>query len=350
VTPSYEQAVRSWAEHLRGGGTTPWSTWVQGAPQADVPAGWTAPGAAQLELVRRLALVSRLDGATFGRLADVVLHRSAPGRGLAQQPLAWPQPDEAPRRFGAPPTDPSDVPVDELVRVAIGTLTELLLITPVPPGPPELTRGRFSRGPAFALAGAPVTTSAVRRELAAAGHAEGGRSPQVVVVAEPLDIVLAQVWSARVQRGAPIRWSGFLHRWANRRGLPPSADYPRLARRWAAEVGADSVHVLVAPQAAPADVAAKVAGVLGLHGRTRHPEQQPRWRDLSVAGVDVARRVNAVLNVRAAGADRADAVRGCRTVLAAVAPGPAPLAVPEPLRDWVTTRARGLAVDLREGG
>jgi hypothetical protein len=110
------------------------------------------------------------------------------------------------------------------------------------------------------------------------------------------------------------------------------------------------VHLLVAPQAGPADVAAEVAAVLGLHGRTRHPEQQPRWRDLSTAGVDVVRRVNAVLNVRAAGADRADAVRGCRTVLAAVAPGPAPLAVPEPLRDWVTTRARTVADDLREGG
>ena len=96
---------------------------------ATVPRGWSVPGAAQLERVRRLALVSQLDGATFTRLADVVLHRSAPGRGLAQQPLSWPVREGAPRRFGAPPTDPSAVPVDELVRVAVGTLTELLLIT-----------------------------------------------------------------------------------------------------------------------------------------------------------------------------------------------------------------------------
>ncbi|MEO6267307.1 MAG: hypothetical protein ABIO66_11965 [Nocardioidaceae bacterium] len=357
MSSSYEQAARSWVEHLRSGGTTPWSEWITQARQAEVPTGWSVPGAAQLELVRRLGLASRLDGATFARLVDVVLHRSAPGRGLAQQPLSWPEPDGAPRRFGAPPTDPSDVPVDELVRVAVGTLTELLLITPVPPAPSELTRGRFSRGPAFVLAGAPVTTSAVRRELAAAGHAEGGTSPRVVVIAEPFDQSLAQVWSARVQRGAPVRWSGFVERWANRRELPPSADFPALARRWVCEVGADNVHVLVAPHDAAAEVATGLglAGVgqsgVGPAGRTaKHPEQQPRWRDLSVAGIDLARRVNAVLNVRAAGPDREAAVRGCATVLATVATGPGQLTVPQPFQDWLANRAQQVADDLREGG
>ena len=298
LTPPYEQAVRSWTEHLRGGGTTPWSTWVRlahGAPQVDVPRGWSAPGAAQLELVRRLAMVSRLDGATFARLADVVLHRSAPGRGLAQQPLSWPHLDGAPRRFGAPPTDPSDVPVDELVRVAVGTLTELPLVAPVPAGPRELTRGRFSRGPAFALAGAPVTTSVVRRER-----------PRPVTPR----VATRRGWSSSPSRST----------WRSRRcGPPASSGSPRSGRPGSSSAGPTaaapavgrlppvgpsvgrrgrpgSVHVLVAPHAA------QVAGaVLGLHGRTRHPEQQPRWRDLSTAGVDVVRRVNAVLNVRAAG-------------------------------------------------
>lgn len=354
MTSSYEQGVRAWAEHLRAGGTTPWSAWSVRVPQSqvqpdgprDVPAGWTVPGAAQLELVRRLGLHSRLDPPAFARLADVVLHRSAPGRGLAQQPLSWPEPDGAPRRFGPPPVDPSAVPVEELVRVAIGTLTELLLSTPLPPAPSELARGRFTRTPAFVLAGAPVTTSVVRRELAVAGHAEGGRSPRVVILAQPLDQTLAQVWSARVQRGAPVRWSGFVERWAGRLELPPSADYPALARRWAAEVGHDAVHVLVAP----VDPGAEVAAGLGLQVRTRHPEQQPRWKDLTVAGVDVARRVDAVLRVRAAGADRAEAVRRCTSVLAIVAPGPGPLTVPEPFQEWVGLRAQRVADDLRGGG
>jgi hypothetical protein len=347
--PSYEQVVRSWAAHLRGGGTTPWSAWVaSGAGDAvTLPDGWSVPGAAQLELVRRLALVSHLDGATFARLADVVLHRSAPGRGLAQQPLSWPAREDAARRFGAPPTDPSDVPVDELVRVAVGTLTELLLVAHVPAAPSELRRPRFTRMPAFALAGPPVTTSAVRRLLGAAGHAEGGRSPRVVLLAEPLDTALAQVWSARVQRGAPVRWSGFVERWANRPALPPSADYPALARRWAGAVGPRAVHVLVAPR----DAASETARVLGLDlGRTPHPDLQPRWQDLSPASVDVARRVNAVLNVRAGGAARALAVAGCTAVLTAVADRPGTLTVPEPFREWVTARARRVADDLREDG
>ena len=347
--PSYEQAVRSWTDHLRGGGTTPWSAWVATGSGADVavPAGWSVPGAAQLELVRRLALASDLDAGAFGRLADVVLHRSAPGRGLAQQPLSWPVREGAPRRFGAPPTDPSDVPVDELVRVAVGTLTELLLAAPGPGVTPERSRRRFTRAPAFALAGAPVTTSAVRRALAAAGHGEGGRSPRVVLVAEPFDVALAQVWSARVQRGAPVRWHGFVERWANRPELPPSADYPALARQWAAEVGPDAVHVLVAPR----DAVPESARLLGLDvGRVRHRDVQPRWQDLSPASVDVGRRVNAVLTVRAAGPAREAAVRACTAVLVAVADAPSPLTVPEPFRQWTIARARRVADDLREGG
>ena len=351
--PTYEQVARSWTEHLRSGGTTPWAAWATsgGFPgtgrDVSVPAGWSPPGAAQLELVRRLALVSELDEPTFARLADVVLHRSAPGRGLAPQPLSWPTSEASAQRFGAPPVDPSDVPVDELLRVAVGTLTALLLAAPVPLGRTDVRRRRLTRTPAFALAGAPVTTSAVRGALAAAGHAEGGSSPRVVLVAEPLDVALAQVWSARVQRGAPVRWRGFVERWANRRELPPSADYPGLARRWAAEVGPGAVRVLVAPW----DATAETARLLGLDlGRTRRPGLQPRWRNLSPAGVDVARRVNAVLTVRAGGAAREAAVRGCAEVLAHVDDRPRPLTVSEPFREWAVARARRVADDLRDGG
>ena len=350
--PGYAQAVWSWAEHLRGGGTTPWSSWVAAGSggDAEVPPRWGAPGAAQLELVRRLAALAPSRGvgpAAFRTLADVVVARSGPGRGLAEQPLSFPS--GAPgRRFGAPPTDPSDVPPAELVRVAVGTLTQLLLESPGRPAErTELRRRRITRSPAFALAGAPVTTSAVRRALGAAGHAEGGRSPRVVVLAEPLDETLAQVWSGRVQRGAPVRWGGFVERWSRRRNLPPSADFATLARHWARSAGRENVHVVVAP----ADPARVVADLLGVSlGRVRHPELRPRWKDLSPAAVDVARRVNAVLNVRAEGARRADAVRDCASLLAEVdTPGPR-LALPGRFRDWATARATRLADDLRADG
>ena len=350
--PDYAQAVWSWTEHLRAGGSTPWSAWVAAGSGADTgaPPSWSPPGAAQLELVRRLAEAAPSHGlgpAALGRLADTVLTRSGPGRGLAQQPLSFPS-DLPARRFGAPATDPSAVPTAELVRVAVGTLTEQLLeAAGPPPERTELPRRRLTRSPAFALAGAPVTTSVVRRVLGVAGHAEGGRRPLVVLVAEPFDVCLAQVWSGRVQRGAPVRWGGFVDRWAGRRTLPPSADLCALARRWEREVGREQVHVVVAP----ADAPRVVADLLGVSlDRARHPELRPRWRDLSPAAVDVARRVNAVLNVRADGSRRADAVRACASVLDAVDTPAPPPALPHRFRDWATARATRLTADLRAGG
>ena len=347
----YTAAVRSWSEHLRAGGTTPWSAWTTagaaGRSTGDVPAGWSVPGAAQLELVRRLAERSSLDPAAWSRLADLVATRSGPGRGRAQQPLVWTGGSGAPR-FGAPPVDPSHVPVEELVRVGVGVLTELLLERSGPPVPAtELRRRRLTRTPAFALVGAPITTSVVRRELGVAGHAEGGRRPLVVLLAEPLDVALAQVWSARVQRGAPVRWGGFVKRWSGRRHLPPSADYRRLAREAARGAGADRVHVVVAA----ADPAATVAELLGVHlGGRRHPALAARWKDLSPAALDVARQVNAVLNVRAGGPRRRTAVGACAALLESV-DGPAPrLAVPEPFQGWVADRAGRLAEELKAGG
>lgn len=353
--PAYEQAAWSWTEHLRAGGRTTWTDWVASGKGADatVPAGWVVPAAAQLELLRRAALRSPDDPRLAG-LADLVLARSGPGRGLAQQPLSWVGPREG-RRFGAPAVDPSDVPVEELVRVGVGALTELLLRSPArPAAAPTPRRRRFTGTPAFALAGAPVTTSVVRRGLAVAGHVEGGRSPEVVLLAEPFDRTLAQVWSARVQRGAPVRWPGFVRRWSGRPELPPSADLPALARTWAEQVGPARVHVVVAP-AGPDPAVRAVAGLLGLDeraGRRRGPAPEPRWKDLSAAAVDVLRRVNAVLNVRAPEPTRGPVVRALVAALSGEPDdltGPA-LTVPDPFRSWALDRARAQAEAIRAGG
>ena len=189
--------------------------------------------------------------------------------------------------LGAPPVDPADVPEEELVRLGVGALTDLLLAAHgegTVPGPTSLRRRPLTRTPTFALTGAPVTSSAVRRALGAAGHAEGGRSPRVLLVAAPLDESLAQVWSARVQRGAPVRWPGFVQRWSGRRHLPPAADLPAVARQWAIRVGPGSVHVIVSA-GDPGTVARTAAGILGVGlSPARRGDARalvPRWRDLS---------------------------------------------------------------------
>ena len=349
-----EGVTWSWTQHLRDGGTTPWRDWVLTAhrddPVSPVPPGWTPPGAAQLELVRRLA-THDLHGASFTRLADLVLTRSGPGRGLAHQPLAWPGDedlcDRGDRRFGAPAVDPADVPGEELVRLAVGTLAELLLRVPAPVEPRPPRRPLLTRTPAFRLAGAPVTTSVVRRELGRSGLLEGGRRPRVVLLAEPLDVALAQVWSARVQRGAPVRWRGFLDRWSGSPGLPPSADLPALARLWAQRVGPGQVHLVVAPPAAAA--ARTTAEVLGRQLRTRARTAPGGTRDLSPAAVDVVRRVNGVLTVRLDPSRRRAATR---TLVAALdGPGAAAtgLSVPDQHAGWVRDRAARLTEELAAG-
>lgn len=337
----YGDAVWSWTQHVRAGGSTPWTAWTTADQPA--PAGWTVPGAAQLELVRRLAQRGSLEAALFTRLADLVLTRSGPGRGLAQQPLSWPGTAGS---FGAPPTDPADVPPDELLRVGVGAIAELLLASPAPEGGTSVRRRLLSRTPAFELAGAPVTLAAVRRTLARAGHVEGGRDPRAVVVVEPVDRALFQAWSARVQAGAAVRWRGFAHRWAGRDALPPSADVCAQAGHWAERVGAERVHLVVAT---PATAATQVAAVLGLGLRpTRRIAGEPAVLALAPAAVDVLRRVNAVLDVRAPESARAAARRTLATTLGSEPGGP--LTVPPPLRDWARERSERAVAELTSAG
>lgn len=403
-TVSYEQAVWSWHRHLASGGSTPWREWVGRGPTADagrwppaaewvtVPEGWSPPGAAQLELVRRVAARGELAGEAMHALAELVTGRSGPGRGLGQQPLSWPgewsgggSGGGPGHRTGAPPVDPAEVPDEELVRVGAGALTELLLAAPESPAPPAVPQspvpsepepkpGRELRWvpgprsvvpwhgrPAFQLAGAPITTSAVRRALAAAGHVEGGRKPQVVLLAEPFDRALAQVWSARVQQGAAVRWRGFVRRWTGRRELPPSVDLPAIARGWAERVGPGAVHLVVAPAGGTA-ATTTVAEILGIDRRrdrpTGHAGHVPTGPlDLSPAAVDVTRRVNAVLGVRVPEERHVVVLARLVKLVAAgdrtAAPGSGPgagLTVPAFAQDWARERAEQMLRELTEGG
>lgn len=342
----------AWADHLRAGGATPWLEWLPTATPSDsMPGRGTPPGAAQLEFVRRLA-ERRATGVgsanpSFATLADLVLARSGPGRGPAYLPLLWPG-DERPasqRRVGAPPVDPSAIPPGELCRVGAGVLVELLVrAEPNPAEPPRPPRRQPRRRPwqrAFHLAGAPATVARVRDALAAAGHVEGGRSPEVVLAAEPLDLLLAQIWSARVQSGAPVRWVAFAARWAARDRLPPSANLSEIAAVWAKRVGPDRVHVVTGP-----DPVRQTADLLGV----TVPASSSTSHELAPAAVDLLRRLNRVLHVRVPQDQIAGHLRRATALLPSAEPTDAVLRVPDAQRAWVDARSRRITDDLRAGG
>lgn len=346
TSPELRAAAWSWADHLRAGGTTPWAQWVTVAP-GDVPGlrgRGRLPGAAQLELVRRLA--GRLDrpaGPDFAALVDRALARSGPGRGPAHIPLPWPGAEPGANRIGVPPADPGTLPADELARAGVGLLADLLATAPAPLPEEGGTGRRRPWHKAFHLAGPPVTTAAVRRSLALAGHHEGGRSPEVVLLAEPLDVALAQVWSTRVQRGAPVRWTTFAGRWARRDQLPPATDLAAIASWWASRVGPERVHVVTG-----ADLrrtAATAASVLGLSHVDAGPTDP---RSLPPTAVDLLRRLNRVLNVRLPERERTPRLRWVAGRLPAV-DAPA-LSVPARVRPWLEDRARRVADALAAGG
>lgn len=339
----------SWWQHLRSGGSTSWAEWAL-APRSlsgDPPAGWAVPSAAALELARRAA-ARGTPPPGFAALVEAVTTRPGPGRGLASQPLRWPGEDEG-GRIGPRAVDPSDVAEEELLRIGVGVLTDLLL-RPGPTAPrPRRVLPRWGRGPSYVLGGAPVTTSAVRRALGRAGYAEGGPSPLAVLLAPPLDRALVEVWSARVQHGAAVRWRGLASRWAGRDALPPAADVVKQAEEWTAR----GVPVHVVTVGAGVDAAQGVAGLLGPSGHRpprRRPSAERSLRPLSPAAVDAVRRVNAVLAVRA-DPDRHRAAT--RRLVASLPPAPSAaedaLAVPRPLQEWVHEQALAAAAALRSG-
>ena len=346
------QVEAGWLAHVRAGGTTPWVQWLD----ADRPAAGSPverlPGAAQIETVRRLAEVSAedqlLDGAEFESLADLVLTRSAPGRGMAEQPLSWG--DTEAGSFGAPPIDPALIPSDELTRVCVGVLAELMRGRRPDPDHARADRRRPWAKP-FLLVGAPVSTAALRSALAADRKVEGGRRPEVLVVATNFDAMLQQVWTLRVLRGAEPRWDKFVARWAGRDQLPIASDIPLLADHWAERVGPERVHVVV-PEAdddrnGHRHLRRTAATVLGF------PEPSAPRRvdvpDLPPAAVDVLRRVNLVLGGRVDPDQRRAMVRDWVHTLFRET-RQVRLRMPADLGDWAQERSERMTQDLRAGG
>ena len=340
MSPVFEDTAWAWVEHLRHGGSTPWTAFTAADPAGEH--GEALPGAAELELVRRLAArTQHTPGvAHFDVLADLVLARSGPGRGLPHLPLSWP--DRPAPAFGARPVDPERVPAEELVRVGVGTLAALLLADPVVPSAPEPPRFRKLRTPRFHVAGAPLTRAAVRQAFEAAGHVESHRKPEVVLLLRPFDVHLAEVWSARVQAGAPVQWPVFTARSSRRDRLPPSLRLDEIAALWAAKVGAGRVHLVVGDADTARRATEQVTGLQAAPVAPGYP-----FAALGPAGTDVLRRLNRVLDVRLA-AEHQDTVRARAVALLGTAA--APVAVPQAQRGWARTEAERLVFALRAGG
>ena len=264
--PGYASAVSSWAAHLRGGGTTPWRTWVT-EPAAEIaPADRAAdppgvapplPDAVHLELVRRLNLASPEPPGSLEGLADRVLETAAPGRGLVDVPLPWPR---SPRAFGTPAIDPERLPAEELVRLSIGVLAHLLPSVPPPAPVDPPTRWPLPWRRRFRLHGSPATADAVRHSLLAQGYVESDWRPTHVVIALPLEVMMAEHWRTSVRSGGILKWHAVWRRARASGRLPDSIDVIAAATRLHGR-RREPVHVVVAREAQEAaEVTARILG------------------------------------------------------------------------------------------
>lgn len=410
--PDPVRVAWAWVDHVRSGGGTPWREYAArvargpALPPEDATLRGRLPGAAQLELARRLAARAGelaasgtpVEADPAAELLGRALDRSGPGRGLAVLPLDLSPAGAssgvlaggpagglaggtATARVGAPPTDPADVPVGELVRLAVGLLVDEVLRSGHGRGPggpgagpedrPDVgpddggeasgrSRARSSasggglrallRRPPLARRVAVVGAAVDAARLRASGpalRARPGRPVPVLVVAAPLPDLLAQAWSARVQHGAGVPWERFVRRCARRDALPASADLAALTAAQAARAGTDRVHVLAAED--PAATAAAAEEALGSRAVWVPPQHGPGLRPLGAAGVDVLRRVNQVLAVRLPRDRRAGVRRTVADLLPSDPAGPR-LALPAAHADWAAARAERLAADLTRGG
>jgi hypothetical protein len=269
VTAPAEGEARAWGwvAHLQAGGTTPWATWHEAAPQA----GRHLPGAQQLELLRRL----NVQGTPSADLVERVLAASAPGRGRPDLALTGVLPESS---FGSPPVDPAELPCLELVRVATSLIAEDV-VAAGDPAPPRRRR-RFRRE--VRVVGDPVLARSVRTALAADGRPTGGSSPTVLILGTTVAEMLADLWTTRAF-GAGVRpWPDWIDTEVRRPHASGRVDLAGLAEQWVPRVGRRKVHVVLDDPA----VAMKLAG-----SRRRPPESTR----LSANAVELARHVAPVV-------------------------------------------------------
>jgi hypothetical protein len=299
--------AHGWIAHLRAGGTTPWRVWTGDAE----PVVRALPGAQQLELLRRI-------NSAAGRpvpvaLADRVLAAPAAGRGKADLPLVGlPTPAYGPRAV-----DPAEVSPHELLRVASVLLADDLVA--LGPDPVRTAWARPWRR-RFRLVGDPLVTAAAREHLLTRGRPEGGPRPFVVAVGAPLDDLLAHTWTQRCFEHGSRPWADWLRFWRERDQLPARVDLVDSVHRW----GGRRPYVRVVTDLAllPAQV-----GVRHL----------PAVRTPGADQAELARRIAAVVGLRAPTAQRPALMRTLQRRIPDT--GVAPVGVPDAERNWVAVSA-----------
>jgi hypothetical protein len=311
-----------WVQHLRQGGTTPWTEWTGTAE----PEGAVVPGAQQLELVRRLNLA----GAPAPRLVERVLAAAAPGRGQPDLELVGAALES---RFGPRPVDPVTVPADELLRVAVGILAEDVVARGLP-GPPKEGRPRPWRRH-YELHGDPELVAPVRADLVARGRPPGGGDPVHVILATDLGRMLAHVWTARAFGSGIPAWRGWLRTVERHGSLPAPVDPLVTARSRTGYAPPDRIHIVLDHDALPR-----------LLGVRRLTEPQP---ELAAEAPDLARRISGVAGLLVPDDRRKALMRRTVRPLLAAAPG-SPLSVPEEHHSWLRDHAARITDGVSRAG
>ena len=337
---SYEQAVTSWASHLRDGGTTEWARFHEQVGPAAGPTLRPLPDGVHLELVRRLNLAS--GGEANPGLVDQVLATATPGRGRVDVPLPWP---DSPHRFGSPAVDPGALASAELVRLAVGVLARLLPGVPVPPAQRARPRWPLPWRRRFRLHGSPGTVAAVRQVLLAQGLVESDWRPTHVVIARPIEVMMAEHWAAGVQAGGVLRWSTLWRRTRATGRLPGRIDVAAIAGRLRDQDGrgGQNLHVVVGQDAEQA--VALTAGLLGVRPLAATATADP-------AASDLLRRLNR-LSALTSGPEHVRAIAASLLRVLAEAPGTdGPLAplTPHASLPWARAAAEATRDELHDAG
>ncbi len=182
----------------------------------------------------------------------------------------------------------------------------------------------------------------MRRGLLEQGLVESDWRPVHVVIARPVEVMMAELWAASARNGGILKWSTFWRRERVADHLPASIDVTAIARRLEGR-RREPVHVVVTRDAQEA--AELTAQLLGAR-----PFVVADPGDL--AETDLLRRVNR-LAALTAGPDR---VRDLAARLTAALQGPIltgtapPPAVPRAALAWARERATDAARHLGRAG
>lgn len=273
----------AWVGHLLDGGRTPWAQF-DGAPAA--PRLGVFPGAAQLELARRVN-----EAGARPTVVRRILTTGAPFRG--QQEFLVRGVAEV-RDYGPVPVDPAEVPRQELVRVGVGALAEELASRVPPPARPRRPRpwDRFRGSGVLALPLAPV------------------------------DHLLYDAWAARARRGRVLAWRRWTVRLARTDRVPEPLQFERRAQRWLATGFRRRVEVT--PEASGRPVAAD--------------------------SVELVRQVHMLLGGLLAPDERDRLAQQLLSPWLGQRIGDRRLRLPDEVRAWATTLGERIAEDVRRAG